>query len=159
MDYLMGISGLYGERTGVVHCVTSSAEEANRTGSQIRQLARALYSTCPSYGARIVSTVLNDASRKQDWLNECHGMATRLNSVRRLLFDALVSRNVKGKWDHIIMQRGMFSFTGIKGPIVQKLRDDFHIYMLMDGRISLAGLNTKNVPVFADALLKLLGTN
>jgi len=33
-------------------------------------------------------------------------MADRLNSVRRLLYDALVERNVKGTWEHIIKQKG-----------------------------------------------------
>jgi aspartate/tyrosine/aromatic aminotransferase len=37
--------------------VTSSEDDVVRVGSVIRALARALYSTCPTNGARIVATV------------------------------------------------------------------------------------------------------
>jgi aspartate/tyrosine/aromatic aminotransferase len=151
--------GLYGERLGCVHVVTGNADEKTAVGSQVRALARALYSTCPSYGARLVSLILNDETRNKAWHKQCYEMANRINQVRSLLFHALTERNVKGTWDHIVKQKGMFSFTGIKGDAVLRLKTEYHIYMLMDGRISLAGLNTSNIPVYADALLAILGTN
>ena len=33
--------------------------------------------------------------------------------MRKLLFDELNRLKVKGNWDHIINQIGMFSFTGL----------------------------------------------
>jgi len=39
----------------------------------------------------------------------------------------------------------MFAFTGLKPDHVERLRNEFHIYMTADGRISIAGLNTSNV--------------
>ena len=53
----------------------------------------------------------------------------------------------------------MFSYTGIAPPAVATLKAEYHIYMLSDGRISLAGLNTFNTDRFAEALLKILGSN
>jgi aspartate/tyrosine/aromatic aminotransferase len=52
--------GLYGERIGALHFVASTPEAVNAIASQLRVISRALYSTCPSYGARIVSLVLGD---------------------------------------------------------------------------------------------------
>jgi aspartate/tyrosine/aromatic aminotransferase len=49
--------GLYGERTGALHMVVNSPEEIPKVASQLRVCSRVLYSTCPSYGARIVATV------------------------------------------------------------------------------------------------------
>ena len=86
-------------------------------------------------------------------------MATRLNEVRKDLYDQLVAANVKGTWDHVIKQRGMFSYTGLSKDVVNKLKEEYHIYMLTDGRISLAGLNKSNTPRFVKALLECLGTN
>jgi len=151
--------GLYGERLGCVHAVTSDAKHTEVVCTVLRAMARALYSTCPSYGARIVATVLGDPERKKEWLKQCGEMATRLNQVRRSLYDALVARKVKGpcEWKHIIQQRGMFSFSGIPPEAVVRLKEEHHIYMLMDGRISLAGLNTHNTDRFADALADILG--
>jgi aspartate/tyrosine/aromatic aminotransferase len=103
--------------------------------------------------------VLGDPTRKAMWEKDCRGMAERLNTVRKLLFDALVKHNVKGEWNHVIEQRGMFSYTGLTAATVSRLKQDYHIYLLSNGRISLAGLNTGNVERFVAALIEILGTN
>lgn len=86
-------------------------------------------------------------------------MADRLNHVRRSLYESLVELNVKGTWEHVIAQRGMFSYTGIPAPAVARLKAEYHIYLLDNGRISLAGLNSSNTKRFAQALADILGTN
>jgi aspartate/tyrosine/aromatic aminotransferase len=151
--------GLYGERLGCLHVVTSTEDQCVRVGSQLKALARSLYSTCPSYGARIVARILGDPVSKVAWEAECASMANRLTHVRHSLFDALTAQNVQGTWDHIIAQQGMFSFTGIAKEAVLRLKTEFHIYMLMDGRISLAGLNQSNIGRFVESLKEILGTN
>ena len=49
------------------------------------------------------------------------------------------------------------SYTGLSKGTVARLRHEYHIYMLTDGRISLAGLNTKNTARFVQALKEILG--
>ncbi len=39
----------------------------------------------------------------------------------------------------------MFAFTGLNKEQVVLLREQYAIYMTADGRISIAGLNSKNV--------------
>lgn len=149
--------GLYGERAGCLHFVVADKSTIPAVASQLRVISRSLYSTCPAFGARIVASILNDPQLKEEWKDQCRGMAQRLNGVRNSLFDALVARRVKGTWDHINKQRGMFSYTGIPAWAVQRLRDEYHIYMLSNGRISLAGLNSSNIDRFAEALAVILG--
>lgn len=151
--------GLYGERVGALHVVTNSAEEIKRVGSQLRALSRIAYSTCPAYGARLVHYILSDPERKRKWKLECKGLADRINSIRRTLYDKLLAYNVKGTWEHVIEQRGMFSYTGVSPEAVLQMRRDYHIYMLESGRISIAGLNSHNVDRFVQALVTVLGTN
>lgn len=151
--------GLYGERVGALHYVVSRSELKATIGSQLRSISRTLYSTCPSYGARIVSIVLSNPVLRSQWESQCGMMAARLSNVRKCLYDCLLSKNVKGQWDHVIKQRGMFSYTGIPAPVVARLKDEYHIYMLSNGRISLAGLNTNNIEVFVTALAYIIGSN
>jgi aspartate/tyrosine/aromatic aminotransferase len=151
--------GLYGERTGCLHVVSSDDACLKSCASQLRAISRVLYSTCPSFGARIVSTILNDPASKAQWEADCKGMADRLNEVRQLLHTQLGEADVKGTWDHVIKQRGMFSYTGLSKDTVARLRSEYHIYMLTDGRISLAGLNKGNTGRFVQALKEILGTN
>ena len=54
-------------------------------------------------------------------------------------------------WTHVTNQIGMFAYTGLNTDQVNALRNDYAIYMTMDGRISIAGLNTKNLAYIADA--------
>jgi aspartate aminotransferase len=151
--------GLYGERVGALHVVAASEEECKRSATVIRAVARTLYSTCPTFGARIVSFILSDPERRDSWRRDCGTMASRINNIRHQLYTTLVAKKVKGTWEHVIIQRGMFSYTGIKLNHVQELKTKHHVYMLTDGRISLAGLNQGNVDRFVDALVDVLGTN
>lgn len=45
----------------------------------------------------------------------------------------------------------MFAYTGLNEDQVNTLREKHAIYMTMDGRISIAGLNTGNLDMIADA--------
>ncbi|KAF7023904.1 hypothetical protein CFC21_036332 [Triticum aestivum] len=57
-----------------------------------------------------------------------------------------------GDWSHIIKQIGMFTFTGLNSDQVAFMRQEYHIYMTSDGRISMAGLSSRTVPHLADAI-------
>ena len=75
--------------------------------------------------------------------------------MRKLLFDELSSLGTpspSGDWNHIVDQIGMFSFTGLTPEQVDRMIDDHHVYMLRNGRISMAGINTKNVAYLAKSI-------
>ena len=42
-------------------------------------------------------------------------MADRIILMRQSLFDKLRALGTPGKWDHIVTQSGMFSYTGLSG--------------------------------------------
>ena len=44
------------------------------------------------------------------------------------------------------------SFTGLTAPQTKALAERAHIYMTADGRISMAGLNGKNIDYFAESV-------
>lgn len=47
---------------------------------------------------------------------------------------------------------GLGSFTGLTAPQTKALAERAHIYMTADGRISMAGLNGKNIDYFAESV-------
>lgn len=57
--------GMYGERVGALHVVTSNKDTAAKVLSQLKMVIRANYSSPPVHGARIVEKVLNDAKNLQ----------------------------------------------------------------------------------------------
>jgi len=44
------------------------------------------------------------------------------------------------------------SFTGLTPPQTKALAEKAHVYMTADGRISMAGLNGKNIEYFAQSV-------
>ncbi|KAG1488764.1 hypothetical protein G6F54_011895 [Rhizopus delemar] len=144
--------GLYGERCGNLTIVTKSAEEAKRVMSQFEKLQRAEISNPPAYGARIVDLVLNDEALYAEWKENLKYMSHRIIEMRKALFDHLVQLQTPGTWHHITDQIGMFSFTGLKAPQVKVLKEKYSIYLTDNGRVSMAGLSSKNVEYFAKAI-------
>ncbi|KAG0294806.1 aspartate transaminase aat1 [Dissophora globulifera] len=145
--------GLYGERTGSFSVVTSSAEEKARVDSQIKIVVRPMYSNPPVNGARIVASVLNTPDLHEQWLKEVKLMADRIITMRTQLKNHLVNdHKSKLNWDHITNQIGMFCFTGLTPEQVGKLTSEHHVYLTKDGRISMAGISSKNVAYLAEAI-------
>lgn len=142
--------GLYGERVGAFSLTTQNEEEKKRVESQIKILIRPMYSNPPLHGAHIANTILSDPELYQEWEGEVEGMANRIINMRERLYNLLTHElNTPGDWGHIKSQIGMFSFTGLKTEQCKVLAEKAHIYMTLDGRISMAGLNSSNIEYFA----------
>ncbi|KAG7426268.1 Aspartate aminotransferase [Fusarium oxysporum f. sp. raphani] len=137
--------GLYGERVGLTAIVTK-AEDAKRTVFSLLQNAqRQTVSNPPVYGARIAATVLGNSELLKQWHKDLVTMSSRIRSMRKKLYDELVRLGTPGDWSHIVNQTGMFGYTGISKPQIERLEEQYHIYMANTSRISLAGLNDHNV--------------
>jgi aspartate aminotransferase len=144
--------GLYGERAGAFSITADSKDEADRVMSQIKILIRALYSNPPIHGARIVTEILSDPQLRAEWLVQVKEMADRIISVRTKLRENLKKEGSTRNWEHITNQIGMFCFTGMNAQQVEKLTKEFSIYLTKDGRISMAGVTSKNVEYLAHAM-------
>ena len=146
--------GLYGQRTGCVSVVGATAAEAAAVKSQLAKIARTLWSSPPVQGSRLVMEVLKDDELRKLWYGEMAMMADRIAAMRTTLRDELLRLGSKDprNWSHLIDQIGMFCFTGLSPDQVKKITEQYHVYMLSNGRISIAGVNTKNVAYLARAI-------
>lgn len=143
---------LYGERVGALSIITASKEEAARVGSQVKRVIRTNYSNPPTHGGAIVAAVLGSAELKAVWEKELAGMKERIRAMRSGLVDALKAEGLQQDFSFIAKQRGMFSFTGLSKEQVERLKTEFAIYAVSSGRINVAALNSKNLPVVAKAI-------
>jgi len=144
--------GLYGERVGGVHIVANSIKQKQELDSQLKIIIRPMYSNPPIYGARIVGIVLNDKELTDIWYKEVKLMADRIISCRKDLVNELKKIGSNRNWNHIIEQIGMFCFSGLAPDQVDRLKNEFHIYLTKDGRISMAGVNSKNITYLAESI-------
>lgn len=116
--------GLYGERVGLTSFVTSSAHEATTMFSILCNVQRATVSNPPAYGAKLAATVLGTPVIKKQWFDDLVTMSSRIKSMRKKLYDSLISLRTPGEWSHIIHQTGMFGYTGISEAQVAYLEGD-----------------------------------
>jgi aspartate aminotransferase len=68
----------------------------------LTQLSRAEITSCPSYGARIVSQILGDLKLYDQWLKDLATMNNRMKTMREGLYHGLLVRKVQGSWKHIL---------------------------------------------------------
>lgn len=144
--------GLYGQRVGALTFLADDAAQAARMESQLKILARATYSNPPVHGARIVDIILSDPALNKQWHGEVKEMADRIIRMRTLLFDNLKALGSKRSWTHVTDQIGMFCYSGMTPEQVDRITSEFHVYLTRNGRISMAGVTSKNVGYLAEAI-------
>jgi len=144
--------GLYGERIGAFNIIAANPDEALAIESQLKILIRPMYSNPPVHGARIVSTILSDPDLTSLWRKEVKRMAERIITMREKLVQNLKSHGSKRDWTHITDQIGMFCYSGLTPEQVDRLASEHHIYMTRNGRISIAGVSSKNVDYLGRAM-------
>ena len=131
-----------------------------------------MYSNPPAHGVRIIEKVLSSPELYQEWTENVKTMASRILNMRTelrygiceqsnaninmILYDpyrsTLERLNTPGTWHHVTDQIGMFSFTGMTPEMVDYLVKEKHIYLLKNGRISVAGLTPSNVNYVAESM-------
>jgi len=145
------IFSLYGERVGGLSVVCEDAEAAGRVLGQLKATVRRIYSSPPNFGAQVVATVLGDEQLKANWLAEVESMRKRILSMRQELVNVLKEAVPGHNFDYLLKQRGMFSYTGLSAAQVDRLREEFGVYLIASGRMCVAGLNASNVHRVAQA--------
>lgn len=144
--------GLYGQRVGALSVVCADPDEAKRVTSQLKITIRPMYSNPPKHGAHIVRTILDDDVLTGEFIDQCKGMADRINDMRGSLRTNLERAGSTRNWEHITKQIGMFAFSGMNKEQVAAIREKHHVYCTLDGRISMAGITSGNVDYMADAI-------
>ena len=148
--------GLYRERIGACSVIGKSAAAADIINSVLLPTVRVTYSMPPAHGAAIVETILNSGDLTAQWHAELKEMRDRIAGMRQLLVDKLVANGAARDFSFITAQNGMFSFLGIDKDQVQRLQDEFSIYMVGSSRISIAAIAPGNVDYLAQSIARVL---
>ncbi|MGS0729441.1 aminotransferase class I/II-fold pyridoxal phosphate-dependent enzyme, partial [Shewanella sp. 0m-11] len=83
-------------------------------------------------------------------------MRERIAEMRTLFVESLKAAGVEQNFDFISRQNGMFSFSGLNKDQVNRLKEEFGVYIVGSGRISVAGMTKNNMPVICEAIAKVL---
>ena len=138
--------GLYNERVGAFTLVADKESVATTAFSQVKAIIRSIYSNPPAHGSAVVTHILNDAELRKEWELEVKEMRDRIQGMRELFVKTLKDKQVSGDFSFIERQNGMFSFSGLTKEQVERLKNEFGIYIVGSGRISVAGMTQSNMP-------------
>jgi aspartate/tyrosine/aromatic aminotransferase len=141
---------LYDERVGALSIVAADRHEGAVLLTHAKAAVRASYSNPPAHGGEVVATILADQELRATWEEELRAMRERINGNRARFVDGLHAAGFTAASGALLRQRGMFSLLGLHDAQVQRLRDEFAVYVVGGGRVNVAGLTANNLgPVCA----------
>ena len=148
--------GLYNERVGAFTLVADTESVATTAFSQVKAIIRSIYSNPPAHGSAVVTHILNDAELRKEWELEVKEMRDRIQGMRELFVQTLKDKQVSGDFSFIERQNGMFSFSGLTKEQVERLKNEFGIYIVGSGRISVAGMTQSNMSPLCTGIASVL---
>ena len=148
--------GVYRDRAGIAMAVTRDAGRAEAAGGLLAWLNRQNFTFPPDHGARAVQTVLGDADLTDLWRGELREMRENLQANRAGFAAELRRITGSDRFGFLTAHQGMFSLLGATPDQVDRLRDEFGIYLVGDGRLNVAGLTPETIPVVARAIAEVM---
>ncbi len=147
---------VYRDRVGAVILMGKDPETVKIAGSQALAITRVLYSMPPDHAAAAVRLILEDDQLRADWKAELEAMRLRMLNLRKGFAEALRRQSNSSRFDFIADHRGMFSRLGLTEAQVDRLREEFGIYMVGDSRFNVAGLREDRLDDLAKAVVSVL---
>ncbi len=148
---------MYRDRVGAISIVAETADKAAAIESVIHNITRPNYSMPPAHGPHVIDIILHSEELTAQWVSEVSGMRNRINGLRKTLSEKLAASGIERDFSFLARQTGMFSFLGISVEQVQRLRDEFSIYIVNSSRVNVASFNQDNMGYFIDSLATVLG--
>jgi aromatic-amino-acid transaminase len=145
--------GLYRDRVGTAFILARTPPEAETALGQLSGIIRANYSMPPDHGAAVARIILEDATLRDQWVDELDRIRARMLALREALAGTLREKTGTDDYDFLARHRGMFSLIGTTPEQVDRLRAEHAIYLVRSGRINVAGLREDQIDRFTDALL------
>lgn len=147
--------GLYDERVGALSFIFTDQEKTNSWLQTTKRLIRSSYSIPPIHGGAVASHIINNDLLFKQWGEEVSGMRKDLERRRSDFFSTLDCVGMKEDILDFDKQNGMFVCLKLTEEEIGTLREKYGIYMLDSGRISIASLNSKKIPLLCEAIKKL----
>lgn len=148
--------GLYGERPGALFFFIRESSKKRAIASVAKSMVRENYSNPPRHGAGIVAEILSSPDLQQLWQKELWSMQSRIQATRDSLAVSFSQCTGHSKFSYLRRQFGLFSCLGCSPDEAACLQKEYGIYITMEGRINVTGLNSKNIPYVVEAVSKVM---
>lgn len=136
---------IYGERVGFFAACTFDPLSAKAILSQAKAIARATYSNPPLHGIVVVEKILGDEALKRQWLEE-------LENCRQQLLHISSRLSNETSMPCFDQSYGFFNLTGLKPKQVERLKEEWAVYLTKSGRLTVSSITEEMVKPVSHAL-------
>lgn len=147
---------LYGERVGCLLFFIRDTVKRQGIISIAKSMVREIYSNPPRHGASIVTEILTSPDLRRIWEGEVESMRERIQLARKTFAMSFAQHTGNDKFSFIGNQYGLFSYLGCSQNEAALLQKEYGIYVTLDGRINITGLNRENIPYVVESIAKVL---
>ncbi len=145
--------GIYRERAGAISLVSDlQSDKLINLRKEMLEVSRGLYFMSADHGAAVVVEILEDQRLTRVWRKELEEARVRIATMRDLLSDELDALFGSDRFFYIKLQFGMFSLLPLNAQQIQRLNDEYSVYLIPDGRANLAGLSETSIFHVAKAI-------
>jgi len=143
-------AGLYNQRTGILLLPQKDRKQALGLQRMLNALARIVYSSPPAQGERVMAQVLSNSQSRSQWQAELEEMNLTIQKRRAIVAEFMPRLGFTSK------QFGLFSMLPLNLEQVVELRHKYGVYLTDSGRINLGGVTTKQIPILAESLSRVM---
>lgn len=145
------IADAYGHRLGALMFRPLLDVDKDNIKPNVEQLIRTNISNTPRYGSdEIMKRYLGSDNGVGEFKNKIQGMADRINAFRKRFSRDLVAYGIE---NNIAEGKGMFSLLDMTSEEIGKLRDEYNVYVLPNGRINICGITNNNYDYVLQAIV------
>ena len=145
--------GLYQDRVGALITVAEDRKAADRMHKKACEISRDLYAMPPAHGAAVAAMVLQEPALRKGWEHDLALVRKRISDERMRVSAALRAAGVD--CGYVENASGLFSILPMGNLSVIELREKYHIYMQMSGRINVTAINGNNIDYVVASLASL----
>jgi len=146
---------VYGERVGALLSVCLSKEDAIKTQNTLENLTVNYHPASSLFAAYLIATILNTPYLAEEWHKELFLVHKRIENLRKILVEKLITTKIDRNWSAILNQKGFFTLLPLKSTECISLTEKYHIYLLSNGRISIGALNHKKIDQLVEGIRKI----
>ncbi|WOO87798.1 aromatic amino acid transaminase [Mollicutes bacterium LVI A0039] len=144
--------GLYDERIGALSLVFNDSKLTQEWELAIRNIVRTTYSLPPVHGSLVVTEVLSNPEFNSAWRQELDELRDYIDYRRNLVFNKMKELGITDKYLNYTQQKGMFICLQLSLEHVDLLREEYGIYIIDSGRVSIASLDETKVNYLCESL-------
>ncbi|MFH0833985.1 MAG: aminotransferase class I/II-fold pyridoxal phosphate-dependent enzyme [Patescibacteria group bacterium] len=140
-------ASMYKQRLGALFVKSGVARAIE---SNLQKIIRRTVSNLPGFGAEVMARVLGE--NESGWRADLENARRDIDARRNGLLDKLPPRFADLK-----NGRGLFGLLGLEKSEVEKLKNDFAIYLPGSARINFGGIQTAQIDRIAEAITAVAG--